>query len=395
MKANKLIISSIIVVVLSIFIYFYFASTKVPAIKIKKENYTEKILVTGTIQAKNYSTLTSGINGIIEDIYIREGEPISKGDIIAKLDTQEIEANIAQAQALYKKSQYDLEVINSVNFENAKSQFKAAEINYTIAYNEYLDYQKLFKKRYINKLDFDSKKQIFINAENALRDAQTNLKTLKIDGASYKSAIESMNSAENALKSLEKNLLKYYIYAPYDGYITVRNVEIGQAVAPYTPMFQVSASNEKIVSINLDEKYINRVSLNSPLKIYPYADTSKFSSGRLYYIGVNIDESIGTLEIRGNIDKILPEFLFNSTVNTVIEGQNYKDGILLQGIYTLQKKNKTFVYVLKNNKSKLVEIEGTPVIDGFIVTKGLDDGDIVLSPKNISENIRISPSFDS
>lgn len=53
------------------------------------------------------------------------------------------------------------------------------------------------------------------------------------------------------------------------------------------------------------------------------------------------------------------------------------------------------MYILKNNKSKLVEIEGTPVIDGFIVTKGLENGDVVLSPKNITDNIRVTPSFDS
>lgn len=395
MKKKWIIYSLIIVILLSIFLYFYFMSNKISATKVTKENYTEKILVTGTIQAKNFSLLTSGINGTIENIYIREGEAIKKGDIIAKLDTQEIEADINQAKALYEKAKFDLATVNTVNFESAKSQLSSSQINYNIAKNEFLDYQDLFKKKYISKLDYDLKKQAFINAENTLKNAQLNLKTLETGGSTNKSFLESVKSAENALISLQKNLSKYYIYAPYDGFITTRNVEVGQTVAPYTNMFEVSSNNEKVVSIDLDEKYTNRIHLGSPIKIYPYADTSKFSLGKLYYTSNNVDNTAGTLEIRGNIETILPEFLFNSTVNSIIEGQTFKNSILLQGVYIIQKKNKTYVYILKNNKSKLVEIEGTSVIDGFIVTKGLENGDVVLSPKNITDNIRVTPSFDS
>ncbi|MGL5777302.1 hypothetical protein, partial [Cetobacterium sp.] len=85
----------------------------------------------------------------------------------------------------------------------------------------------------------------------------------------------------------------------------------------------------------------------------------------------------------------------NSTVNTIIQGESFKDAVLLQGVYTVQKKNKTYVYILKNDNSKLVEVQGVPVIDGFVVISGLENEDIVLSPKNITENIRVTPIFES
>lgn len=395
MKKKWIMYLTVSTILILVFLYFYFRSTKIDAVKVKKQDYTEKILVTGTIQAKNFSILTSGINGVIENIYIREGQPVTKGSIVAKLNTQEIEADIAKVKALYEKSKYDLEVVSSVSLENAKAQLKSAQINYDISKREFLDHEKLYQKKYISRLEFDSKKQEFINSEKNLKDAQINFNTFKNDGASYKSALENTNSAKNNLKSLENNLSKYYICAPYDGFITVRNVEVGQTVAPYTEMFQILSSDEKIVSINLDEKYINKVTFGSPIKIYPYADTSKFSSGNIYYIGINVDEINGTLEVRGDIDETLPEFLFNSTVNTIIQGESFKDAVLLQGVYTVQKKNKTYVYILKNDKSKLVEVQGVPVIDGFVVISGLENDDIVLSPKNITENIRVTPIYES
>ncbi len=394
MKKKLYILGIILTVLISILFFLFFKKNIIPAIKIKKIDYTEKILVTGTIQSKKFSTLTSGVNGIVESIYIREGENILKGDVIAKLDTQEIEADIARSRALYKKSIYDLEVINTFNLENIKSQLKSAQINYDIAKNEYLDFQTLFDKKYINKLDFYIKKNNFINSETQLKNIEAQLKSTEAQGATNKVAIENVNAAKNAFISLQKTLLKYYIFAPYDGYIIVRNVEVGQTVAPYTPMFEVSSSSDKIVSINLDEKYIGKVSLGSPIKVYPYADIKKYSTGNLYFLGINIDSSFGTLEIRGNIETPLPEFVFNSTANVVIDGQKFQNSILLQDIYTALKKDKIFVYILKNNKSKLIEVSGTPVIDGFIITDGLEDGDIVLSPKNLIEGVRVKPKFD-
>ncbi|MEG0068600.1 MAG: efflux RND transporter periplasmic adaptor subunit [Cetobacterium sp.] len=394
MKRKWLILFITIVLIFLSISYFSFKKTNISAIKIKKEKYTEQILVTGTVQAKNFSTLTSGINGIIENIYIREGETISKGDIIAKLDTQEIEADIRQAEAAYKKSKYDLEIIDSVDIENARTNLKSALLNYNIAKDEYLKYEALFEKNYINKLDYNIKKNAFIDSETLLKNSQNNLNTLEKTGATYKAALENTKAAEDALTSLKKNLLKYYIYAPYNGYITSRYVEIGQSVAPYTKMFDVSSNIEKIVSINLDEKYINRVQINSQIKIYPYADISKYSLGRLYYIGINIDNSFGTLEIRGTIDDVLPEFLFNSTVNIIIEGRKFDDVILLQNIYVIEKKNKNFVYLLQNGKSKLIEVEVVPVVDGFIVVSGLEDNSVILLPKNLTEGVRVNPKFN-
>ncbi|MEG1551458.1 MAG: hypothetical protein RR355_04235, partial [Oscillospiraceae bacterium] len=58
-----------------------------------------------------------------------------------------------------------------------------------------------------------------------------------------------------------------------------------------------------------------------------------------------------TLEIRGTIDDVLPEFLFNSTVNVIIEGRKFNDVILLQNIYVIEKKNKNFVLVQINSKN--------------------------------------------
>lgn len=382
-------------IVFGLISYYYFQGKKVKAFRAEKKDYVEKLLVTGTVQGKEFSTLTSGVDGVVQEIRIREGEPMKKGDVIAKLDTQQIEAQISQAEALYKKAVFDLETLEKQETEKAKAALKNAEVNYGTSKDEFDKYSQLFNKSYISELDYNLKKNAHSSAEAQVKMAREQLNSLKESGSQNKSAVENVKAAENSLETLKKNLLKYYVFAPYDGDVTVRNVEVGQSVAPHTSMFEVSSSGEKIISIDLDEKYINRVEIGTPLKIYPYSDNGRYSLGKLYYKGIDIDSSKGTLEIRSTIEDVLPEFLYNSTVNIVIEGKKVKDGILLQGIYVEPKRDKKYAYIEKAGKAELVEIEGEQVIDGIVVTKGLNDGDIILSVKDSSPGIRVNPQTDS
>lgn len=393
---KKLIYRSILFFIVLIFIvvYYQFKKIKIPAIKAKKDDYIEKILVTGTIQGKEYSTLTSGIDGTVETIFIREGNAVKKGDLIAKLDTKEIESDVAQAQSLYDKARFDFEKNNTLDLKSAQAELDSAIIAYNTSKDELYKFEKLFQKKYVTELDYNIKKNIFKSNEANLKDAKAHLEAITEGGSINNSIFSNMRAAEHSLESLRNNLKKYYVFAPYDGYITNRSVEVGQSIGSHTPMFQISSDDDKIVSINLDEKYLSHISPNAPIKIFPYADTTKFSEGNLYYIGLSVDPSTGTAEVRGKISNKLPEFLYNSTVNVIIKGKEIKNGYLLKNTFIFPVKDKIYVYILKNKRAIQQEIEGFYVIDGFIVTKGISDGDIILLPKDLKENMVITPHFE-
>ncbi|MGL5125960.1 MAG: efflux RND transporter periplasmic adaptor subunit, partial [Fusobacteriaceae bacterium] len=187
---------------------------------------------------------------------------------------------------------------------------------------------------------------------------------------------------------------KYFIRAPFDGYVTKRIVEIGESVAPYSEMFEFSSLEEKIVVINLDEKYIGKVNIGNNLKIYPYGNSENYSFGKIYFKGIDIDQNNGTLEIKTTIENQLPEFLYNSTINGIIEGRKISDSFLLEERFIVYKNDQKFVFVLKDKKSELKNIEGISVIDGFIVTNGLETDEIILEPKDLEVGIKVKVSIN-
>ncbi|MGL5057849.1 MAG: biotin/lipoyl-binding protein, partial [Fusobacteriaceae bacterium] len=111
----------IIGIFISVLSFNAFKAKKVAGIKVEKKDYIEKILVTGTVQGKNYSKLGSEFSGTIHEIYKREGEIVKKGEILAKLNTEEIQKNIAEKRSIYEKAKSDFENLNKEELNNAKS----------------------------------------------------------------------------------------------------------------------------------------------------------------------------------------------------------------------------------------------------------------------------------
>lgn len=381
MKKKKLFVGIILVIISIIGAkLFLFTDKKIQGLKVKKADYIEKIISSGTIEGKENSVLSSGIDGTIEKIFLREGSFVKQGALIAKLDTKQIEAEIEKAKADLESSRNQLLKSDTLDLPNAQSAYDTALKNFEISKKEYEQYENLYNKKYITELDYNQKKTTLIQNQNFLENAKNQLNSIE-NGAVRKLSISNVNSSAHLLTSLENTLPKYYVYAPYDSYITERYVEVGDTVGPYTNLFSVSSIDEKIVNIDLDEKYVGRVAINDSIEIYPYYDSEKFTKGKIYFIGIDVSNLTGTIEVKGTLENDLKEFLYGGTVNVILQGHKIKDAILIPEKYLIKKSGKTFVLKQNGSSKKLVEVIGIPVIDGFVITSGLETEEVIVSPE--------------
>lgn len=285
---NKKLFSILIIAILGFSIFTYLSKkANIKPLKVSKCDYIEKIKASGTIEGKENIFLSSEISGVIEIIFVNEGDYVEQGALIAKFNTDQIEAEIERAD-------------------------------------------------------------------------------------SY----ETQETLKNSLR-------KHYIYAPYNGYVTAKYVEINEPVVPSKKLFKLTSSEDKVVEFNIDEKYINKISLDCPIKIYPFNKTKIYSTGKIYFIEFDPSTNNTAIKVKGTIDNKFDEFLYGSAVNIVIDGKKIIDGILIPKEYVVSKNNKNYIFVELEGKIQPVEVLGEFVIDGFIVTEGLQNEDIILIPSTI------------
>lgn len=235
MKKRVIIISSIILVLAILAgLLMFFKKHKdsgyvtVPA---KKDTIIEAVEASGTVNPVNTVDIGSQVSGMIKTIYVDYNSKVTKGQLLAQIDTSLFQAQVDKARG-------DLEAAIS----------NKAKIEAMLAYDKknYERYKKLYTKNYVAKSELD------------LAEA-----TYKSDLAQISAAQGTINQARATLNNNLTNLKYTKIISPVDGIVVSRDVDEGQTVAAsfQTPtLFQVAQDLTKMqIEVNVSEADIGKI----------------------------------------------------------------------------------------------------------------------------------------
>jgi len=218
-KAVGVAIGIFIIILLGYRVFWY--RPPVTVIVVKKVEIQGKVHGPGTVQSKVGVTVSTKITGILEKLYADQGSRVKKGQLLAELDTSELKARAASAKAAENRARHDL--------NRAKAALQKSEANLVLAQSNYRRNLELLKPGYISQADFDTTKAALKVAESEVNSSQSDVEALQAQVA----------QAESETHAAEAVFAYTRILAPMDGLITVRKSEVGDTVAPGTPIFQM------------------------------------------------------------------------------------------------------------------------------------------------------------
>ena len=228
-----------------------------PVIAVKKVEVQGTVHGPGTVQSRVPVTVSAKITGILEKLYADQGERVKKGQLLAELDAIELRAREMAAQAAKTRAQRDM--------ARAQADMIKAQANLGLAQSNYQRDLEVFKPGYISKAAFDTTKAQLKVAESEVAATKAGVTALE---ATVKQA-ESETHAAAALHNYTR------ILAPMDGLITVRKAEIGNTIAPGTPIFQMVDLAQIWVAAWIDETKVAQLREGQPAAI-------KLRSGRVF-----------------------------------------------------------------------------------------------------------------
>jgi multidrug efflux pump subunit AcrA (membrane-fusion protein) len=193
----------------------------VAVILVKKAEIQGKVHGPGTVQSKVPVTVSAKITGILERLYADQGNHVKKGQLLAELDIAELKARASAAQAARNRARRDL--------DRAKADLLRAEASLVLAQSNYQRDLEVFKPGYISQAAFDNTQAALKVAESEVASSRAGLEALQAQVAQT----ESESHAAEAVFDYAR------ILAPMDGLITVRKAEVGDTIAPGTPIFQM------------------------------------------------------------------------------------------------------------------------------------------------------------
>lgn len=228
--------------------------------------------------------INAKIGGRVVELLVEEGQHVSKGDVIARVDARELiaqasnaEAGIAslEAQGMQANANSQLQAgTTAAALVQANAALDSAKANLHMANADYKRYAKLYEDGAVSRQMYDTYKTKYdvaqaalIQAQQGVNAAQANLKANEANKANENAIAEKVNQAKASLAQVSANLDETIIRAPFDGIITKKYVEAGSMLSTGTPIAAIQDPTDNWIDFKLPETALANYDLEQEVKV--------------------------------------------------------------------------------------------------------------------------------
>jgi HlyD family secretion protein len=264
--------------------------SNVPAVttaKAAQEDLIATVSGTGQIKPKTYVNVGATSFGRITHLYVKEGDHVKKGDVLARVESVQPEATVSAQAAAIAASKTD---INSyIAAENtAVANIAAAQADLEQKTLDYNRSKELYNDKLIAKQDFDAKQAAYDSSVATLAQRKAALAQAR---AQTDSARGHMNQAVASQRANYDSLDKTISRAPYDALVTNVPVREGETVvvgiqnAEGSTLMTLADMSVITAEVKVDETDIVNVALNQPADVTVDALPGRIFKGHVTEVG--------------------------------------------------------------------------------------------------------------
>jgi RND family efflux transporter MFP subunit len=293
----------------------------------------------GTVEESTSLSLSFSVMGTVEQVFVSEGQKVNKGQLLATLNTATAQNSVDAAQASVRQAQDAYDRLSKLHDNGSLPDIK------------------------------------FVEVETGLQQAKS------------------------MLAVMEKNLDDCRLFAPRNGVIVTRSVEVGESATPGIVAFKLVSIDKVNVKISVPENEIGSVRTGQEASIaVPALDNAVFT-GKIKMKGIAANALSHTYEVKIGVDNnvgarhalpLLPGMVCKVSLAADSSATAF---VVPNSAIRISPDGKRFVWLAKDNAARRCFVKtGSLTNDGIVVTEGLPAGSeiIVEGFQKVSEGMKIS-----
>ncbi|MET3653819.1 HlyD family secretion protein [Dyella japonica] len=215
----------------------------------------------------NIVQITPQVSGTVITIGADDGDLVHAGDVLVKLDPADADIALQQARANLANTVRKVRGLYS-NVSGAQAEVAVRKVAVDKAQADFNRRRDLAKSGAISAEELSHALDALTSAQSALTTAQQQLQTNKVlvDDTVVVSHPD-VQAAAARLRAAYLDDVRTALVAPVDGYIAKRSVQLGQRVAPGTPLMAVVPLHGVWVDANFKETQLNSMRIGQPVEI--------------------------------------------------------------------------------------------------------------------------------
>lgn len=331
------------------------------------------VMGTGTLEPHIKATVSSKISGRIAQVLVDQGCQVTKGQLLVRLDDEELKQQVAIAQANREAAQAAINRLKT-DKERATAVFDQAK-------KSHVRVDSLIAKNAISREDFD-------RAVEALSVAQAELSRAE---AAITEGHKELIVAEKTLEYHRARLADTQISAPFDGLIVSRQRDPGDVVVPGSSILTLISTDELWISAWVDETEISKLGEKQPARIVFRSEPGHSYAGGVVRLGREADRETREFIVDVRVFELPENWAVGQRAEVYIETDRKDSAVLMPAKYVVRRGDQAGAFVETNGSAKWRPLElGLRSTDTVEVTEGLEPGEAVVVPSDPRNRLRDS-----
>lgn len=309
--------------------------TKVKVVRVSDSKLTVNKRYSGTVEESTGTSLSFPVPGTIDKVYVKTGDHVVKGQIMASVDTTVIKSSYNAAKAALDQAQ------------DAYNRLKLLHDEKSLADIKWVDIQS------------------------------------------------KLQQAQSMERMAEKNLKDCYLRAPFSGVVAEKKMETGQNVLPDIPVAKIVTMQQVKVNVSVPEDDIKDIKIGDKAVLHVQSARDGFIEGSVVEKAIVANPLSRSYEVKIAVDNKDNKLLPGMVTEAYITGSNNEvSGVVLPAnVIQIDERNNNFVWINNSGKaSKRIVTCGAYTADGVVISEGISNGDevIIFGQQKVSEGSAIT-----
>jgi len=353
----------------------------VPAVSARMAPLVRTLQFSARVATASRVELGSTLTGRVLEVAVAEGAQVKAGDVLVRLESDELRAALTQSQASERQAAARLAGLRSTGRSAAQAGVAQAESVWVAAQAELQRTLDLVAKGFLSEARLDEVRRAVAVAQAQLDGARAQRAAIAEPGTDVAQAQAQLALTSAARAAAEARLAQAVLTAPADARVLSRLVEPGQIVQPGRALLGLALAGPLQIVAQVDERYLAQLQPGQPAGVLADAYPTQWFTARVLSIAPLVDAQRGAIEVKFSLPQPTPAFLREDmTLSVEVETARREQALVvptdaLRGDESIG----TSVWLARDGRVEARQVRlGLRTLDAAEILEGLSAGELVL-----------------
>lgn len=364
-----------------------------------RQDHIHYLSLTGSFAAHDEITVSSRVEGIIEEVAFEQGDSVKKGQLLLKIDDEEASLRVRQAEVELALARQNLNKMESLTrpeeLDSAKAALEGALAQLKNARSNFDRTRALFERGMVSRVNMDRDQTVLETARAKKKSAQKALELVEIGARKEDIDIsrEQVKKAQINLALAELELERHFIYSPIDAEVTGRPIDRGEIIHRGSPAANLIGINPVKVKIQISERDISHFRIGDSVEISCGAYPKDLFQGKISLISSKADEKSRSFPVEVEIPNPQKKLKPGMVARARLVLKKFPQVFKIPWESVIEKDKQASVFLASEGKAVSRKINIVYRQDGWaLVDQGLDEGNrlVIAGQERLKEGDEIN-----